>query len=109
MMIVTESLLEHEELNSFANGDLLYYKASNREHAIVLNDYTGDRYEVKFRIEEAQGHHQISERQGNRLLVGRYALYKNKTVYVRNLNGNGIVDVIETMSKMTHSVHYSSL
>jgi len=41
--------------------------------------------------------------------VGRYVLYQGKPAYVRSLNGNGYVDIVETISKRERKVHVQNI
>ena len=41
--------------------------------------------------------------------MGRYALYKDKPVYVKALFDDGMVNIVETISKMDYKVHFSTL
>ena len=52
---------------------------------------------------------QNMEREGKRLLVGRYALYDSRPVYVKGLSGNHQVEIIETIQKKERKVDVSSL
>ena len=36
-------------------------------------------------------------------------MYKGKPVYIKNIQGNMNVEVVETISKMDHKVHVSNL
>ena len=57
------------------------------------------------RIDPAIEGLEISERSGKRLLVGRYVLYQGKPAYVRSLDGNETIDIVETISKRDRKAH----
>lgn len=53
---------------------------------------------------------EVTERSGKRLLVGRYCIYdKNRLCYVKKIKGDGTVDIIETITRSEHKVHYSEI
>lgn len=52
---------------------------------------------------------QNMEREGKRLLVGRYALYDSRPAYVKGLSGDHKVEIIETIQKKERKVDVSSL
>ena len=37
-------------------------------------------------------------------MVGKYVLYEGKPCFVRKLNSNGVIDIVETISKMERRV-----
>jgi hypothetical protein len=43
------------------------------------------------------------EKEGKRLLVGKYVLFKGKVSYVKALYGNNRVDLVEIQSKKEHT------
>lgn len=47
---------------------------------------------------------EVSEPYGHRLLVGRYVLYQGRPAYVRCARANGMLEIIETISKIERKV-----
>lgn len=109
--LVCERLLEHETLNSFEQGQVFSYSDVGREQIAVLRDFQDNQYEITFLVTEIKSHLRIEsqEREGKRLLVGRYALYNSKPVFVRALHGNNTVEIVETISKSEKKVDISKL
>ena len=117
--LVCERLLEHKTANSFDQGQVFSYSDVGREQRAVLEvEMEGEdgkpiqmQYEITFLVTELKSHLRIEsqEREGKRLLVGRYALYNSKPVYVRALHGNNTVEIVETISKSEKTVDVSKL
>lgn len=51
----------------------------------------------------------MSEAYGKRLLVGRYVLYQGRPCYVRSVRANGMLEIIETISKIERKVNIQNI
>jgi hypothetical protein len=51
----------------------------------------------------------MTERQGRRLLIGRYVLFQGKVAYVKNLLGNGLIEIVEIVSKKDRTIHWKNV
>jgi hypothetical protein len=72
-----------------------------------MKDSRGNQYEITFsvsKIDQSIQGLEINESYGNRLLVGRYVLYQGRPAYVRSIKANGMLDIIETISKIERKV-----
>ena len=106
--LVTERLMDHEELKGHEQQQFFSFDDLDGEQHATLQDPHGDRFEIRFsvsRIDPVIEGLEISERSGKRLLVGRYVLYQGKPAYVRSLDGNETIDIVETISKRDRKAH----
>jgi hypothetical protein len=77
-----------------------------------MKDFQGNRFKVTFNVKKIHASVQdipCQERAGRRLLIGRYAVYQDKIVYVRQLSPQGQAEVIETFSKRIRNVQADHL
>ena len=78
----------------------------NRERVLKLFDLIGEEYEVSYVVSKSRPHIVPDEKEGLKLLVGRYVMYDQKVAYVKSLNSNGNMELIEVLSKKEHTVQY---
>jgi hypothetical protein len=88
--LVFEKYIEHETLNSYEHGQVFSYENVDGEQRAVLTDFENNKYEIAFVVNRIHDDVQLQnmEREGKRLLVGRYALYDSRPAYVKGLSGN---------------------
>ena len=110
--LVTERLMDHEELKGHEQRQFFSFDDLDAEQHARLQDAHGDQFEIRFSvssIDPVTEGLEISERSGKRLLVGRYVLYQGKPAYVRSLDGNETIDIVETISKRERKVHVQNV
>ena len=104
MPLLMERFMANEVIRSpqmFAYSDL------NSEQFTTMQDSKGNHYEVTFSVSKIEPSIQgleVSEPYGHRLLVGRYVLYQGRPAYVRCARANGMLEIIETISKIERKV-----
>jgi hypothetical protein len=103
MPLLMERFLENEVIRS---SEMFAYSDLNSEQFTSMKDSKGNQYEITFSVSKIESSFgiEINEPYGNRLLVGRYVLYQGRPAYVRSLKANGMLDIIETISKIERKV-----
>lgn len=95
-----------EEINSFEQRQTFKYEVKSYE--IQLSDKFDGVYKVKFSVANApynaSQQNECPERVSKRLLVGKFAIYKGKPVFVKNISSDRRITVINTISKQAQTI-----
>lgn len=99
-----------EIVKVYLEEEIISYEGKwNQERTIKLWDLRGDLYELTYVISPARPYTIPDEKDGHRLLIGRYVMHEGKAAYVKSVGANGNVDLVEVLSKSIETVPYQKV
>ena len=107
---ISERLLIHEEMSSKDQNQLFPFTQKSGIAKLKSKYIKTTPFEVEWNMEVNHDDTvEVGERQGKRLLVGRYAMHEGAVNFVKSLDPRGIADIVNITTKETRLVPHTDL